>query len=190
MRPTKKEEKPELDQIVEEKTEAGPGPHMPAHVSHLGDTEKESPRLPLTEAVEDMEKVEDKGETIKAIVSPGYAKSGPAFCDQMEKDGLFPDTSPEPAKAPTTITVNTKFIVRPTATGISAMQATHDAMLTKLGSAVRGAFPRNVLEFRACDDAPGYVTYTLLEMLQQFGPDVALGKALPFEDEVVVVEEK
>ena len=94
-----------------------------------------------------------------------------------------------PAPAPVTLTANTLLQVRPTQPGITAMQEKHDAMLTKLGSAVRGAYPRNVLEFRACAE-PGCVTYTLLELLCQFGPDTALGKALPFEEEgILAVEE-
>ena len=101
------------------------------------------------------------------------------------------EIAPEPAPAPVaTITVNTKLMVKPTHPGITSMQEKHDAMLQKLGSAVRGAYPRNVLEFRACDVA-GCVTYTLLELMQQFGPDAALGKALPFEEAgIVVVEAK
>ncbi len=99
-----------------------------------------------------------------------------------------PEAKTTPALAPATITVNTKLQVRPTQAGITAMQEKHDAMLHKVGSAVRGAYPRNVLEFRACSE-PGCVTYTLLEILEQFGPDVALGKALPFEEEGLVVVE-
>jgi len=104
------------------------------------------------------------------------------------KPAPAPEAKTTPAPAPATITVNTKLQVRPTQAGITAMQEKHDAMLHKVGSAVRGAYPRNVLEFRACSE-PGCVTYTLLELLCQFGPDVALGKALPFEEEGLVVVE-
>jgi len=98
------------------------------------------------------------------------------------------EPEPIPSPPPVTFAANTKLQVTPTQAGISMMQEKHDAMLHKVGSAVRGAYPRNVLEFRACSE-PGCVTYTLLEILEQFGPDVALGKALPFEEEGLVVVE-
>lgn len=138
--------------------------------------EQDAPKLPLTEAVQEF----------KAQDRPAPDMTQPP----VETIESAPEMEPAPIvkPLPLTLTTSTKLMVKPTALGLSTMQEKHDAMLAKVGSAVRGAYPRDVLQFRACGRA-GWVTYSIQEMVEQFGPDAALGKALPFEaDRVEVME--
>lgn len=130
---------------------------------------------------------EPRPEESAEVVPTPEPEPGKEAAPALDAERTEPTPQPLPPQ-PATFTTTTKLMVKPTQTGLSMMQERHDAMLGRIGSATRGAYPRNVLKFRECE-RPGYVTYSLLEMIVHFGPDVALGKALPFEEGSVVVAE-